>query len=210
MTEDWCCPICLEENEEDCYTLQPCNHKFHTKCIIDSLRLRGRECPCCRGIQTTSNNFQNNQNAIGNDIELFNAYINYGSNQIENLPFNENSNLNIIDISGVVDNSFQIENLSFSGVSQNYDNRSNSSIDVISIPSINPNINIVDTNDSNTSNFVRSMDAIRNNEFRSLDYNTLSNMFSNLDRRQDVEITQEVNRLNNAILRAMDGNGRGY
>lgn len=180
MTEDWCCPICLEENEEDCYTLQPCNHKFHTKCIIDSLRLRGRECPCCRGVQTTSNN---SQGIRTDDLELFNTYIDYDHGQIENLPFDVTT--------------------------QNYISNNNSGIDIISIPSVNPNVNIVDTN-NNTSNFVRSMDAIRNNEFRSLDYNTLSNMFSNLDRRQDVEITQEVNRLNNAILRAMDGNGRGY
>ena len=168
MTEDWCCPICLDDNEEDCYTLQPCNHKFHTKCIIDSLRLRGRECPYCRGVQTTSNNYQNIRT---DDMDLFNTYVNYDSIQLENLPFgdtqqnyiNTNSNLNTIDIS---------------------------------------NIQIIE--DNNTSNFVRNMDAIRNNEIRSLDFNTLSNMFNSLGR------LQEVDRINNAVARAMGDNGRGF
>ena len=59
MTDEWCCSICLENNQEDCYTLNPCNHKFHTKCIIDSLRLRGKSCPYCRGVQTLSSNVNN-------------------------------------------------------------------------------------------------------------------------------------------------------
>ena len=198
MSEEWCCPICLEDNEEDCYILQPCNHKFHTKCIIDSLRLRGRECPCCRGIQTTSSNLQN---ISINDMELFNTYVAYDNDQNDNLSFGNNSNLNIIDISGIVNHNVQIENLPFGGTQNNYVNSSNLNIDVIS--SINPNVHIIDTSDNETSSFVRSMDAMRNNEIRNLNFNGLSNMFNNLDRLQ-------VDHMNNAIERAMGGNGRGY
>ena len=30
--------------------LSPCNHKFHTSCIIESLRRNGPKCPLCRGL----------------------------------------------------------------------------------------------------------------------------------------------------------------
>ena len=48
--KDWVCPICLDSKEENCYILEPCKHKFHTKCLIESLRKCGTKCPYCRGL----------------------------------------------------------------------------------------------------------------------------------------------------------------
>lgn len=48
MSEDTC-SICLGsyEDDEDTYILEACNHKFHTKCIINWFR-QASSCPCCR------------------------------------------------------------------------------------------------------------------------------------------------------------------
>jgi len=48
MSEDTC-SICLSsyEDDEDTYILEACNHKFHTKCIINWFR-QASSCPCCR------------------------------------------------------------------------------------------------------------------------------------------------------------------
>ena len=48
MGEDTC-SICLSsyEDDEDTYILEACNHKFHTKCIINWFR-HAQSCPCCR------------------------------------------------------------------------------------------------------------------------------------------------------------------
>ena len=71
--EEWCCPICLDSNTDNCYTLEPCNHKFHTKCIIDCLRLNGPQCPYCRGYQNTNVSTQN-INDLTLENELLNAF----------------------------------------------------------------------------------------------------------------------------------------
>ena len=47
---EWTCSICLESDLSGCYILSPCNHKFHTSCIIESLRRNGPKCPLCRGL----------------------------------------------------------------------------------------------------------------------------------------------------------------
>ena len=49
MAEEWICPICLDDSPEDCHYLVPCNHRFHTRCLIESLRRCGPICPYCRG-----------------------------------------------------------------------------------------------------------------------------------------------------------------
>lgn len=43
------CLICLQEysDNDETYTLEKCNHRFHTKCIINWFRMSSR-CPCCR------------------------------------------------------------------------------------------------------------------------------------------------------------------
>ena len=51
MNEDLCV-ICLSTlNEDDTYKLS-CNHKFHTKCIIDWFRSESSNgnCPCCMDV----------------------------------------------------------------------------------------------------------------------------------------------------------------
>ena len=59
-SKNWICSICLDDKDEDCYVLKPCNHKFHSKCLIESLRKCGPRCPYCRGTENSSelsNNF---------------------------------------------------------------------------------------------------------------------------------------------------------
>ena len=49
MENDENCVICYSnlDDEEQCYSIEPCGHTFHTKCIIDWFR-RASTCPCCR------------------------------------------------------------------------------------------------------------------------------------------------------------------
>ena len=47
--EDWICAICLDDNSKNIYNLEPCNHKFHSDCLIKALRINGKKCPVCRG-----------------------------------------------------------------------------------------------------------------------------------------------------------------
>lgn len=50
MLTDNNCPVCLEAmtSTEKVATLLPCGHRFHTKCIKDSLPTTRGECPLCR------------------------------------------------------------------------------------------------------------------------------------------------------------------
>lgn len=56
---EWKCAICLSSEEKDCYILEPCKHKFHAKCLIESLRKCNSKCPYCRGTDPSKieNNF---------------------------------------------------------------------------------------------------------------------------------------------------------
>lgn len=50
------CLICLESmNDTNKYMLEPCNHEFHTHCIVQWLRYKNYTCPTCRdgGVQNT-------------------------------------------------------------------------------------------------------------------------------------------------------------
>lgn len=48
-SDDMKCPICLEDyvDGDQLMVLPNCKHKYHSKCIIQWLRLRG-DCPICR------------------------------------------------------------------------------------------------------------------------------------------------------------------
>ena len=48
MQTDNNCPICFEPMTENVATLLPCGHRFHTKCIKDSMPSTRGECPLCR------------------------------------------------------------------------------------------------------------------------------------------------------------------
>ena len=55
MEQEWICSICLEGEvvngvELPCFILPPCNHRFHTACIVEALRRNGANCPLCRGL----------------------------------------------------------------------------------------------------------------------------------------------------------------
>lgn len=63
MDEEWICPICLDGNPDDCHTLVPCNHRFHTACLVEALRRNGPRCPYCRGLPHEHPQiFQNDEN----------------------------------------------------------------------------------------------------------------------------------------------------
>ena len=67
MAEEWICAICLDDNQQDCHTLVPCNHRFHTVCIVEALRRSGPECPYCRGV--IPGNHHDNQLNIEHPVE---------------------------------------------------------------------------------------------------------------------------------------------
>ena len=52
------CAICLDNmsNQNEIYTIENCNHKFHTKCILEMF-IEGFTdiCPLCRSIISTTN-----------------------------------------------------------------------------------------------------------------------------------------------------------
>ena len=51
------CAICLDNiNTSTTYTLEECNHKFHSTCLIESLRVN-IGCPLCRGQTNNENNY---------------------------------------------------------------------------------------------------------------------------------------------------------
>lgn len=52
------CPICYDQiKENNSYTLQECNHKFHTNCIITWLRSDHSNCPMCNGLPNEGGRF---------------------------------------------------------------------------------------------------------------------------------------------------------
>jgi hypothetical protein len=132
--EEWICPICLCDNQEDCHTLVQCNHRFHTACIIDALRRSGPRCPCCRGLpnqlphtappeqdsqfadfQVSNNNsiiYDTNNNLINNYNNTNIIYLNedYNNNDISNIFPNDISNIfPNIDINFDISNVFMNE-----------------------------------------------------------------------------------------------------
>ena len=46
--EDETCCICLDKIDNECVGINLCTHKFHQKCIEDSLNNCGESCPMCR------------------------------------------------------------------------------------------------------------------------------------------------------------------
>jgi hypothetical protein len=64
------CAICLDNiNTSPTYTLGECNHKFHSTCLIQSLRVN-IGCPLCRG-RTDNNNFRRTDGIIFRHILSF-------------------------------------------------------------------------------------------------------------------------------------------
>ena len=56
----WTCSICLDSNCKNVVTLEPCMHRFHSQCIIQSLRINGHRCPYCRGVDQRNPEYRNN------------------------------------------------------------------------------------------------------------------------------------------------------
>ena len=92
-SKNWICSICLDDKDEDCYVLKPCNHKFHSKCLIESLRKCGPRCPYCRG---TENSQEVNNNFAPGEYIRVNRF---NTGWISNLDpsYNEIFNENIFD-----------------------------------------------------------------------------------------------------------------
>jgi len=50
MSESIDCPICMDSiktTSNNCVTTE-CGHRFHTKCLLQSVAHNGFGCPCCR------------------------------------------------------------------------------------------------------------------------------------------------------------------
>jgi len=47
-SDEWVCAICLEDNADNCFKLDPCQHQFHTACIVEHFRRGKSFCPLCR------------------------------------------------------------------------------------------------------------------------------------------------------------------
>ena len=91
-TKSWICCICLDNNEEDCYILEPCNHKFHSKCLIESLRKCGPKCPYCRG---TENSEELNNEFVSEEYIRVNCF---NTEWISNLDPSYNELFNSVDL----------------------------------------------------------------------------------------------------------------
>jgi len=74
MSDDEKCSICREEMDgsEPDYMLR-CNHRFHTECIVNSLR-KNPECPVCRD-RGTDNIDYNDGDDVGDIIQYTDWYI---------------------------------------------------------------------------------------------------------------------------------------
>lgn len=146
-TQTWCCPICLEENEDNCYTLEPCNHRFHTRCIINSLRLNGPQCPYCRGLQTNIVQNPNNIQISYNNRFDWSNYV--PNNQLELLdafyPNNDVSNNIFINQNDLSNNSQYYNNITYDLSNTYYNNipAAESQLNNISADSFGISVNVM-------------------------------------------------------------------
>jgi hypothetical protein len=78
------CPICLkkfsqnEPTNESNITITPCNHKFHTDCLLIHTSINDYKCPCCRNELIKSNlvrqNTQQQNNQLNEDFSSDDIY----------------------------------------------------------------------------------------------------------------------------------------
>ena len=77
--------LCLGGDGDDHhFILQPCNHRFHTTCIVETLRINGPRCPLCRGLPGDQHAVENipivenlhpvDNNLIDNKVEINSLY----------------------------------------------------------------------------------------------------------------------------------------
>jgi len=88
------CSICRENmNEVKQNYMLRCNHRFHTECIIDSLRVNN-ECPICRDTDGNNSFISNN----------YNNYHTYSLNDTSNTSVNKKKKAKIIkeDIDNII------------------------------------------------------------------------------------------------------------
>ena len=176
MEEDWICPICLEGEvvngvEVPCFNLPPCNHRFHTACIVEALRRNGANCPMCRGLPdgpqvenheeiNIPNNINNQQNFVNNEQNFVNNEQNFVNNE-QNFINNER----IID---AIMNYNNINNLNFNH------NQIRGMVNNI----LNNNKNIVI--DNNNYNLFRNLfDAIRDIQNNNIHQDNYFNYINN-------------------------------
>jgi len=82
---EWTCSICLESDTSGCYVLSPCNHKFHTNCIIESLRRNGPKCPLCRGLPSIN---QGTSSINDNYVNNYHVDWNYDPHDVQDIAGN--------------------------------------------------------------------------------------------------------------------------
>lgn len=50
LQDEECCPVCLEKIDfSKDYTVTKCGHKFHTSCLLESVKIKNT-CPMCREV----------------------------------------------------------------------------------------------------------------------------------------------------------------
>ena len=136
MEEEWTCSICLDGDPQDCHHLVPCNHRFHTDCIMEHTRRNGPTCPYCRGEVDEDhlpqqpvvhpdyepvieqevildNNNINNINIV-NDADMFLQLVNFlnqlDNNDLSQIVNNLNENINNNQVENVLNNLNHINN----------------------------------------------------------------------------------------------------
>jgi hypothetical protein len=184
MEQEWICSICLEGEvvngvELPCFILPPCNHRFHTACIVEALRRNGANCPLCRGLpdgpqlaqqQNHDIEIQNHidQGIQNHDIQIQNHInqgiqnnINQGIQNNINQGIQNNINQGILDINQNNNMNEIIE------LVRNYNNRNNYNLNynndqirnmIGDILNNNQNMNI---NNNNYDMFRNLVDVVR-------------------------------------------------
>ena len=122
-SKEWICCICLDDKEDNCYVLSPCQHKFHTKCLINSLRRCGPRCPLCRGTETENSSIEReeyirvNRYNTGWVSNLDSSFNDTNWSDISSIESSDNS-INILDLDSTIDLEidYSLDDISFNDV----------------------------------------------------------------------------------------------
>ena len=170
MEEDWICPICLEGEVVDgvqmpCFTLPPCNHRFHTACIVEAIRRNGANCPLCRGLPDGPQ-VENRE-----EINIPNNQVNNEENFINNHQNFVNNRQNFVNNDRIIDAIMNYNNIN--NLNLNYDQIRDMVQDIL-----NNNQNII-INNNNYNLFRNLVELIRNIQHNNIHQDNYLNYINN-------------------------------